>query len=337
MKYPMLANYLLFYKKNDDTYLVFDTLSEEYFEIPYEAYIFAKQLDGKTNPMDVAEKINCGYSHSDVKEILKYLDNMGCIRQSRFLFKQSDDWMYSVKILKHHSDFIGKLFYFLNAFLVISWLPVLIVGFCLLPFAYEKFSFENSSIIIFGFLFGFIIGCVFHEFSHAFACIGFGGNVFEFGIGANNYIPYLYTLIFYDNIKSRTKQNLISFAGIEMNLFLSGVFMILSSEIQELNVLFFAVSYANFITGILNLILIDGSDGMHILENLFDTYNLSEKADKTVHSKKTKRLLKNKGVAGKFTIVLYYFIYFSKILSKILAVITFISPVIVIVLLMIEK
>ncbi len=71
MKYPMISNYLLFSEKNDDTCLVYNSLSEEYFEIPYETYIFAKQLDGKTDPMDIAEKMNCGYSHSDVKEIIK--------------------------------------------------------------------------------------------------------------------------------------------------------------------------------------------------------------------------------------------------------------------------
>lgn len=308
MKYPMLANYLLFQKTEDGEYIVEDILNDEKLIISGDMLAFAKQLDGKTDPMKIAQKMGC--TRSQVLNMLQDLDAFQLLRYSRVLEKSFGNWLYTVWIMHKNSVVLRFLAFCLHILVVLSFLPVFIAG--LYVFS-EQSALLNDRYLFLGLFAGTLFGALLHEIAHACAAYGLGGYIFEIGLGILHFIPAGYTLLYVENIKSRLRRFAVYAAGIEINFLLAGIFLLLASYIENLNNFFFNAAIANIWFGALNLICFENTDGTRMLEIILGADDLLSDVKKIIHTPTLRRRVWNKGMYGKFAVTLCYLIYVVRI------------------------
>lgn len=306
MKYPMLANYLIFEENQDGTYTVIDRLKCYQFEATREEVAFVMQLDGKTNPVSIVHRMDCGLTDTDAYEIIDSFDEMGVIRHNRILEKTSGMVHYSLFIIRNHTDKLRTGARAFNFLLRIFWLPVLVLGLCF--YIASDFTNEKPLLAVLGGLIGLIIGSSLHELSHAATCHGFGGTVLEFGVHITHFLPGAYVLMNDDNVTSVKKRIQISAAGIEMEFLLAGIFLILATQIGIVSSFTFGFALASAASGVFNCLLIDGSDGTTILQYLLETDDIFAKTKKIVRSKQLKHRMRQNGISGNVAIILCYII-----------------------------
>lgn len=319
MKYPMIANYLLFEENQDGTYTIIDRLKYSAFEVSQEVAAFAVQLDGKTSPLSIVRRMNCGLNGTDAYKMLDFLEELGTIRHNRILKKSFGTVYYSLFIVRHHTDKFKKGARVLNFFLKILWLPVLLFGL----FSYITGSYTNvqTLLAILGGCVSLIVGGSLHELSHAGACHGFGGTVFEFGVHIDHFLPGVYTFIDYSNITDIKKLIRIIASGIEMDFLLSGIFLFLASQIEAISSFAFGFALINSISGMSNCLFLGGSDGTKILECLLETDDIFIRARKIIHSKQLKHRLRKNRFIGRITIVFCYTITMLHFFAPALAIV----------------
>lgn len=318
MKYPMLANYLIFEENQDGTYTVIDRIKGYQFEATREEVAFAIQLDGKTNPVSIVRRMDCGLTRADANEIIDFFDEMGVIRHNRILEKSFGKIHYSLFILHHHTGKFRTGARIFNSLLRILWLPVLVLG--LFFYISGDYTNEKPLFAVLGGLTGLIIGGSLHELSHAAACHGFGGTVFEFGIHITHFLPGAYTLMNDDEVTSIKNNIQITVAGVEMDFLLAGIFLFLSSQIETISSLTYGFAIASAASGLFNCLFIDESDGSTLLELLLETDDIFTKAKKIIHSKQLKHRLRQNGISGKVAIMLCYVITVLHFLAPVFAI-----------------
>lgn len=300
MGYLALANWICFKKNGDDKYLVNDLLINEQFELcAYDAW-FAHKLDGKTNPYTIDDRL----TKDEIDELLHDLKEKNVIRDSRFLIKSI--FALFVTVWKPHvTPALRLISTVINALLLIAWLPVLIFAIYCVHFHLQDLS---GDYIVSGSIFGILAGIILHESGHMFACLAYGGGVFEVGVMLKHFLPGAYVLLNTRNIKSRMKNVQISAAGIEMNFLLAGVCMILGARFEFLSGFFIFAAICNVFLGLINLAFIDGMDGMAIMGELIGVTNLVYKAKDVTKSKSRRTQLIKRGISGKAVVVFCYLI-----------------------------
>ena len=109
-----------------------------------------------------------------------------------------------------------------------------------------------------------------------------------------------------NNIKKRMRRVQVSAAGIEMNLVLTAMFLILSARIEVLSGFFLGAAIQNVFLAFLNLTFINGFDGMTIISELLGIEGLVDKAKRITKSKIRKESLRSNGISGKAIIAVCY-------------------------------
>lgn len=259
-KYPAMANYLIVSRNKKDIYRVENVLTEDIFEFDAVTYRFLKCLDGNTNPKKIGRRLGV-----DVDELMDFFDMNLLIRtDGKELLSGTSNKLVTcyVPAKKRTNSIIPKL---LNRALVLAWLPIFSCG--VERYCYKTF-YMNDDYMVIGYLFALLVGLVLHEVAHAVACLAYGGYFFEAGIMPSIFSPGAYVLIDYQKIKSKFKKIQITAAGVEMNMLLAGVFLILSSYFEALSGFFFMAAFTNIILAIMNLSCVNGFDGCTIMFEL---------------------------------------------------------------------
>lgn len=299
MNKPILANWIRFKKISDNEYKIINLLYDE--EIAADAYTvwFARQLNGKRNPY----QIDRNKPKKDVALLLDELEAENIIRDKRFfskffLFLLVTVWQPKVTPNLRIVSFI------LNGLLLMSFLPLLVFSvFYFLNFTYDI----NLDYMTIGSVIGLIVGLVMHEMGHMISCLGYGGRVFEVGVMLQFLLmPGAYVLMNENNIKKRMRRVQVSAAGIEMNLVLTAMFLILSARIEVLSGFFLGAAIQNVFLAFLNLTFINGFDGMTIISELLGIEGLVDKAKRITKSKIRKESLRSNGISGKAIIAVCY-------------------------------
>ena len=299
MKYPTLANWIRFKQISDDEFEIIDLLHDEKFQTNVYTVWFARQLNGKRNPY----LIDKGKSKEDVDLLLEELEAENVIRDKRFfskffLFLLVTVWRPKVTPIFRMASFI------INGLLLISFLPLL--SFSIFYFLYYTYDI-NFDYMIVGSVAGMLIGLILHELGHMFACIAYGGRVFEVGVMLQFLLmPGAYVLMNESNIKKRMKRVQVSAAGIEMNLVLTSIFLILSARFEVLSGFFLGAAIQNVFLALLNLTFVDGFDGMTIMSELLGVECIVSKAKRITKSKYKRKRLEKDGISGKATIAVSY-------------------------------
>jgi len=172
-----------------------------------------------------------------------------------------------------------------------------------------------------GSLLGLVIGMVLHEIGHASAGVSYGADVYEMGFLRMYYIlPGAYVMLNKDSVKSRIKRAQINAAGIETNMLLVGIFLILSVVFNDIGGLFFTAAVQNFLLAVVNLSIVGSFDGAAIISEFLGVEDIVEKAKKVVFSGKYRRKIKKHGLVGRATIAICYLILSFQIALPVLLI-----------------
>ena len=77
------------------------------------------------------------------------------------------------------------------------------IGHTYLIITVNNFSDLSADYITIGSIFGLLVGIFLHELGHMFACIAYGGEVFEVGVMLQFFLPGAYVLMNKNRIKNR--------------------------------------------------------------------------------------------------------------------------------------
>lgn len=325
MVYPKYNHYLIFNRISYDKYHIKDFLTEEEWEMSTLYAHFLKALDGKTDPYDICSD---QISEDEVKLILEHMKEEGFIEDIEGPMPLGVGSilipLWTPKITKYHRLF-GALW---NKILMIMWLPILILGVCVL-LNYNWEWGDNGYSVFWGYLLGLGLGLLFHELSHAFACIGYSSknHFFEMGVMIHNFLPGAYVIIDYSEMRDRFKRAQVNAAGVECNIALCGLFLCcLKFGAIDSGMLLMA-AHLNLILAVFNTTLLDGIDGMGIYSELLGVDQLVDKAMNLSFNFKKKKELRKRGINGKATIACCYIVIIFQLLLPIILIMNLVSIV----------
>ncbi|MBQ6930870.1 MAG: hypothetical protein IJN38_01960 [Clostridia bacterium] len=298
MGYPVLADWIRFKRISENKYLIIDLLNDETIETDAATVRFASQLDGKRSPYEIGRQMQ----GIDVGLLLDELETERVIRDKRFLFKH---FLYLLVTVWRPRVTTGlRLFaFFVNGVLLVSWLPLLLFS---VYYAVNNLYDLSSDYIVLGTVVGLAVGIAMHELGHMFACLAYGGRVFEVGVMLQFLLPGAYVLLNSSAVKKRMRRIQISAAGVEMNFVLTAVFLLLTVSFADLSGFFLGAAIQNAFLGFINLTFINGFDGMAIMSELLGTDELIDKAKSVIKNKRKRNSLLNDGVSGQATVAVCY-------------------------------
>ena len=237
------------------------------------------------------------------------MDYLGVIRRDKGSISDGDG-LYMRTIVRTRNTTIKRtISKILNVLLMVSFLPILIFGIYVYlnvdDFGYydlpllERIVYAHPVLYVWGFnIFSLICGGAIHEVCHGIACRAYGGRVFEYG-AMINILPGFYTLMDDSRIRSRLNKIQILAAGVEGNLLLAGGFLLLAGIFPDLKDVVSVGALVNIIMTFVNMMAIDGTDGMKILLLLIGVDLEDVEAIKHMTKGRRKReMLKNDGYYG---------------------------------------
>lgn len=308
MGYLKLVNWASVKKAEDGSYVIRDFLNEKQYSVRPRLAQFAKQLDGKRDPY----RIDPSISHGQVTECLRSLDDADLLRRGRVLEKSLLGLTLTLWTPKV-TDGLRIVSWFINAFIMISWLPALVFG----TYGILNCAFWDDSGLVAGGITGALVGILFHELGHMFAALGYGGRVFELGLSLSLILPGAYTMVDEKPIKKRFRKMQMYAAGVESNFLLAGIAGILAMNAISLETFFTSFFVVNIALGVHNLCFSNGIDGFRILEKLLGTENLFEMARRVRKSKPRRRCLMKKGLTGAASVAACYMLGFFSLLMPV--------------------
>ena len=298
--YPKISNCLTYKRCDVDSVAVTDHITDEVYTMDLEEARYIKKLDGSTHPYDIETNL----SNEEIDNLIDELDNCCLLKESNVI---TVDGTALRTIWEPKWTILFRLIAFLfNNLLLVSWFPVLVIG--ILLFNHNLMSIEFDMAWV-GYIIGIVPGIILHEFGHAFAGAAYGARVFEMGIMRMYYIlPGAYVILDKKSVKNRLKRVQINAAGVEVNLLLSGLFLIMGALYGNFGGMFLIAAIQNAFLAVMNLTLIKGLDGMAILSELLGVEEVIETTKNIVFSRKKKNELRSHGMAGQAAVLACYVI-----------------------------
>ena len=271
-RYPCKANWVIL-KSTKNGIAARNCLNQETVKLTDRQAKYLMRLDGNRNPCKIK-----GFTKQECEEYYDYLDSEVLIRDEGRTLHADGIMLHTVYIpgRKYAGTIIPKI---LNSLLWLTFLPVFLYGlFRLSRYDIEfgmncNYFFAN---VIIGIVGGLLLGMILHEVGHAIACLAnMKGAFLEAGFMIRGILPGAYVMIDATDVTNRRKKAQIYLAGIEVNLLLSGLLMILMTSVRE-NSFFgewkIAMLYAvvqNVILALINISLVEIFDGEHTMRALF--------------------------------------------------------------------
>ena len=271
--HPSMANWVILKRKRDGI-VARNCLTDREIPLSDREAKYLKSLDGSGNQYHVD-----GFSERECMEFYRHLSRERMVRRSGFNLADGKTVMRPVYIprRKRARSVIPKI---LNFLLLVSFLPVFLYGVYLIChegvlFGKEDHFFLN---IVLGEVFGLGGGMILHEAAHAVACLSDrNGRWLEAGIMIRwRIIPGAYVWLDTGEIKSRMKKVQINMAGIEMNLFLAGIMMIMLVNarygfgfLSKWRTAMLYTVIMNIALALFNISFVEGLDGEHTISEIF--------------------------------------------------------------------
>lgn len=270
-KFPCMSNWVTLKRTSNGVIARNGAIDDETLLSEREAR-YLKSLNGNRDIFKIK-----GFSRDECIEYYEHLDECLLIRDEGRTIKVEGTCIHTVYIPNKNStnSIIPKI---LNFLLLISFLPILGYGIYLVFDKGVYFGDGDSFLInmVLGYGLGIAGGMVLHEIAHAIACLSYGGKLFEAGVMIRGILPGAYVLIDDYGIDSRSKKAQINMAGIEMNLLIAGIMMIMMVKVEVTSCLFrykiamYYIVIQNIFGAFLNISLVEGLDGEHTISSLMD-------------------------------------------------------------------
>lgn len=310
-RYPFINNFLIYKKRHDGMILAKDILTEEY-TMGRQIARFSRQLRGQ-DPFLLVDQ----YPSADIQEMLNSLESFGLLRHTRVWEKRKGNISCTLWIPRSYisHSFAPKI---LNYLLLTLFFPILTLG--IWKFSnhiwdvlldYDTFTYLS------GLLYGLAVGFFLHEAGHYTAARCYGAYVFEAGVGVTHYMPCFYVMIDDTNVKRMLPKVQIHLAGIEMNLLIAGVVLLLASTTESAGVFFFGAAISNFITCLMNCLGYFGLDGMNVICELLGAKSASFTVREIVRNKELRQRLRRKGITGAAELAVCYILVGMQLLIPI--------------------
>ena len=299
MRYPMFINWAVFARRPDGTYLVTDTLTERSFCLSAEAARFAKRLDGRTSPSLAAGRLG----RRQAADLLRLFEELDLLRRSRVLETSFLSICWTAAIFRRNPP--RRAAAWGNLALLLLWLPVFLLGvrlFCDAGFPADDACFLRGALA------GLLPGVLLHELAHACAAWSSGGHVFEFGLCLHRLVPGAYVLTDVSDVRGSLRQAQIDAAGVEMNLLLTGLFLLAACAAPQAGAFLAGAAYLNFLLAVGNLLPLPGVDGGRVLAVLLGLPELDSRARDVALGRARRRRLFAAGTDGKAAAIACVFV-----------------------------
>lgn len=319
MKYPYLSNWIEFKKVPDrDVYYVKNYILDKSCYISSDKMLFAKRLDGKTHPIRI-----CGdRSVLETIDLLNELESLDVIRSDHGHFATGNAFMQTL-VRTRNTKAKRFLSIILNALLLISFIPILAAGIYVYwhtsSIRYSASIFESTPLLVIFYVLSIISAGTIHELCHGIACRAYGGKVFEYGFSVS-IVPCFYTLLDHTHVSSKLKKIQINAAGVEGNLLLAGILLMLTGLFPHFSGVFFYAAWINIVMTLINMLAISGTDGMKILLLIIgvsEDYGIN-KLKLMTRKRRKKNLYKKEGILGYAKMTICYTVLLLQIALPIL-------------------
>lgn len=267
-----MANWVVLRRKSGKVFAHNCILDEE-DEITERGAQYLLRLNGRRNPMRLE-----GFSRAECEEYFEQMDDLLLLREPGRKQKFGLSRYYTMYIPKKKRT-KSALPYMLNTLLLSLCLPMFLVGLLTCRGVYI-----DSNVSMTGCLIGLLSGMVTHELGHAVACLSYGGRWLEAGLMRSGILPGAYVMLDDSGIRSRLKKVQIALAGIEANLLLAGVLLILLPHLDYQGpgaawrgVMWYA-AFQNMFLAFFNLAFVQGFDGEQVISLLLGKESVVEAA-----------------------------------------------------------
>lgn len=313
MRYPFKCNYISYEKNTSgEGYIVTDYWRDRTMMASASDIAFIEKLDGNTDPLKLARKT---MSSEQAISYVFDLERKGLIRFGKTLIRSWGMFARTLIIFKSNDRYRipAKI---LNMLLLIFLFPLLGVGaFCFGPVIS---GFLNGDIVVdapgcyFGMAAAIIVGGIIHEYAHTMACISYGGRVYEIGVMFQG-VPGAYTLMDHEPIKRRLHRIQTFIAGVESNIELSCIALILCRFLPEWSSFLIEFALINIDIALFNLLLIDGLDGTAVMGAILGDEELIKHAIEVIYDSRRDHRFKRYGLNGRIKILAAYMLGATKL------------------------
>nr|WP_295306014.1 site-2 protease family protein [uncultured Blautia sp.] len=278
-------------------YFIENAKGEE-FEISRDLYKALLHADG-TKPLNLPGK---------GKDIIPTLERLELVRTSRLEKEDEFNSLLSFPV----SSKVKKLRPFckvLNNLLPLVSIIVFLVGICCKkPYFIER---QLNYIVLAG---GILLSAILHEIGHFCAALAYGYEIYDLGIIIWGIVPAgAYVGLGEKKGKTNKRQEIqCNLAGIEVNMLLSGAFMMLSTVYSPIAFTFLCIGVANIMLAAENIVPSSGSDGESALSELLEVESIYDLAKKWLLNRKRRKKLFHSGKKGCIRLILFSYTLISK-------------------------
>lgn len=160
----------------------------------------------------------------------------------------------------------------------------------------------------------YVLSIIAHEFGHMVANLACGQKVSDVGLLLFLVVPIAaYAALEDESDLSKTERVQLALAGIEMNLLIAGICLLLSLLNTSFDITFIMVANINVFLAVVNLLPAPGLDGEGALSALLGMESVGAEAKKWLCNKKRRKWLLKSGLPG----YIYCFVFVLTFISKI--------------------
>lgn len=328
MKYPFFSNWISYKRIDDDKYCIYNHLLEERSIVSGVDFRIARKLNGRIDPASILP----GMNRVELRRYLNNLEYDGLIRREKVINKSFLSYMKTFKILRKPTN--RWLYWLTNLILMVSFLPIFVIGILaaigVVSIASYRFVsygwniYDNTWLIyMINVLILIASGCI-HEICHAISGRAYGAKVMEYGV-AITVLPAFYTMIDMKVVRSKLKRIQIMAAGLEGQLLLSGVALLIGEAFPIAQVVTYQCVLVNTIMVCINCLPIEGLDGYQITEIALGTDDMASQSKDLLTNRRLLKNVWNDGVYGKAKIGAALLASSGKIIYPILILVNILS------------
>lgn len=285
--HPMLnENVSLYYEEADTTRYFVENAEGKRMMVGPMLYKALLNADG-THPLELPDQ---------GRQVLPVLKEYGVVRTSRFVQFQGIHNGFTLIPIKNGESKHRRLYQRLNAALPVVSILMFVLGICL---ALCHFDMDSDNVNCWLFCAMVLASVLLHECGHLLAGMACGCQCSELGILLLGFLPVgAYVAINEDKEVGKRGKVQMYLAGIEMNLLIAGVCLILASFNTDLSFTMLMCAGVNIQLAVINLLPAAGMDGEQALSTLCGVDNIGAWARKCLFNKKLRHRLLHCGRKG---------------------------------------
>lgn len=301
------------YEGSDTTHYYIENIDGEKFKISHRLWDALLQADG-TRPLNLP---------NNGRRVLPKLKRLGLVRTSRFV---QNDGIFNRFILFPIGSRSPKNSLFckaINAVLPVVATLIFAIGVYLMKSSGIDTGYQFSWWLYYGFL---VCSLALHEMGHLVAGLAYGYKISDTGILLLGIIP-IGAYVAHEDKKDASRSEKVQFAlaGVEMNLMIAGICLLVAMQYYPLSLVLVSVANINVVLSGINLLPASGFDGESALSAVFGVDRISDVAKKFLLNKRRRHKLLHSGFPGYVCFCIFMITMISRVVLWLLIALDIIS------------